>query len=78
MLFQLKFKTQLLLYQYFFFLRPSTLFNTASSATPQTVLCVGGCWDRTQYCCDFGTPSNNTARSHPQTRPHPQYYRLGK
>jgi hypothetical protein len=27
--------------------------------------CVRGCWDRTQYSCDFGTGSNNSARSHP-------------
>ncbi len=25
----------------------STLFNTASSAAPQILHCVGGCWDRT-------------------------------
>ncbi len=33
-----------------------TLFNTAPSAHPQ-ILCVGGCWDRTQdfiYCCGKG------------------------
>ncbi len=27
-----------------------TLFNTASLR----FLCVGGCWDRTRDCCDFG------------------------
>ncbi len=30
-----------------------TVFNTASSAAPH-FHCVGGCWDRTQDCCDFG------------------------
>ncbi len=30
-----------------------TLFNTASSAAPPPSFhCVGGCWDRTQDCCD--------------------------
>jgi hypothetical protein len=34
-------------------------------------LCVGGCWDRTQECCDF-TLSNHSARSHPHSaRSHP-------
>ncbi len=32
-----------------------TLFNTASyAAPPPRFHCVGGCWDRTQDCCDFG------------------------
>jgi hypothetical protein len=29
-----------------------TIFNTASSGAP-----VGGCWNRTQDCCDFGIGS---------------------
>ncbi len=30
-------------------------FNTASSASPQIpLLYIGGCWVRTQDCCDFG------------------------
>jgi hypothetical protein len=33
-----------------------SLFNTASSAAPR-FHCVGGCWDRTQDCYDFGMNS---------------------
>ncbi len=33
-----------------------TLFNTASSASPNEY-CVGEGWDRTRDCCDFGIGS---------------------
>ncbi len=40
-----------------------TLFNTASSAAPQTPLCVGGCWDTTSALAV--RRSKHSARSHP-------------
>ncbi len=42
-------------------------------------LCVGGCWERTQDCCDFCIGSqtpNHSARSHPLAGSHPLYVDL--
>ncbi len=52
---------------FFFFIRYSTLLHLP----PLRFHCVGGCWDRTQDCCNFGIDSqtlcsNHSARSHVQ------------
>ncbi len=54
------------------YVRYSTLFHLAA---PLGFHCVGGCWDRTQYCSDLTLivrRSKHSARSHPlSATPHP-------
>ncbi len=40
-------------FSFFFYVRYSTLLHLP----PLRFHCVGGCWDRTQDCCDFGIGS---------------------
>jgi hypothetical protein len=45
------------------------IFSTLIHLPPLRIHCVGGCWDRTQDCCDFSFDSQKLSsvlvRSHP-------------
>jgi hypothetical protein len=41
----------------FFFFFFYVLYSTLHLLPPLRLHCVGGCWDRTQDCCDFGIGS---------------------
>jgi hypothetical protein len=49
------------------------LYSTLLHLPPLRLHCVGGCWDRTQDCCDLAVRRfNHSARSHPHSaRSHP-------
>ncbi len=44
------------LWIFYFYVRSSTLLHLL----PLRFHCVGGCWDRTQDCCDFGIDSRRS------------------